>query len=282
MQPARATTPDGVAVALHDLGGDGPPALLVHATGFHAHVLGPLARGLGARLHCLALDLRGHGESGVPPDLDFDWVGFGTDVLTAVDSFGLEGPLGIGHSCGGTALLLAEEARPGTFSALYCFEPVVFGSDDPLASKASEALARGARQRREVFASREEAYANYASKPPLNVLHPEALAAYVEFGFEDLPDGCVRLRCRRENEALMYENGLRHPAFSRLAAVGCPVVLACGAETNSFGPAALKPLEARLADARLEVVPGLGHFGPLEQPSVVASSVIRTLDPPPA
>jgi pimeloyl-ACP methyl ester carboxylesterase len=280
--PTRATTADGVVLALHDLGGDGPPALLVHATGFHAGVLCPLARSLGTRFHCLALDLRGHGESGVPPDLDFDWVGFGTDVLTAVDAFGLERPVGIGHSCGGAALLLAEEARPGTFSALYCFEPVVLAFDDSPTPNLADPLARGARQRREIFSSREEAYANYASKPPLNVLDPEALAAYVRFGFEDLPDGTVRLRCRGENEALMYEGGLRHPAFARLDAVGCPVVLACGADSHSLGRANLEKLMARVANGRLEVLRGLGHFGPLEKPSLVADSVIRTLDTPPA
>jgi pimeloyl-ACP methyl ester carboxylesterase len=240
--PARATTPDGVVLALYDLGGQGRPALLAHATGFHGRVLSPLARSLGLRFHCLALDLRGHGESGVAADLDFDWVGFGTDILTAVDAFGLDGAVGIGHSCGGAALLLAEEARPGTFSALYCFEPVVLPFDDSPTPNPSDPLARGARQRREIFASRQDAYANYASKPPLNVLDPEALAAYVEFGFEDLPDGTVRLRCRGENEALIYEGGFRHPAFSRLATVNCPVVLACGAESYSFGPAALELL----------------------------------------
>ncbi len=282
MPPIRATTPDGVTVALHDLGGDGPPALLVHATGFHGRALGPLARSLGSRLHCLALDLRGHGESGVTADLDFDWVGFGTDVLTAVDALGLEGPVGIGHSCGGAALLLAEEARPGTFSALYCFEPVVLPFDRPPSPDPSGPLARGARQRREIFASRQEASANYASKPPLCNLDPEALAAYVEFGFEDLPDGTVRLRCRGQNEALIYESGFRHPAFSRLAAVDCPVVLACGGESDDFGPATLELLVEHLANGRVEVLPGLGHFGPLQQPGVVADSVIRALDPPPA
>jgi pimeloyl-ACP methyl ester carboxylesterase len=269
-------------VALHDLGGDGPPALLVHATGFHGRALGPLARGLGGRLHCLALDLRGHGESGVTADLDFDWVGFGTDVLTAVDALGLEGPVGIGHSCGGAALLLAEEARPGTFSTLYCFEPVVVPFDHPPSPDPSGPLARGARQRREIFASRQEALANYASKPPLCALDPEALAAYVEFGFEDLPDGTVRLRCRGENEALIYERGFRHPAFSRLAAVDCPVVLACGGESDDFGPVTLELLVEHLANGRVEVLAGLGHFGPLERPGVVADSVIRALDPPPA
>ena len=282
MPPTRATTPDGVVLALHDLGGDGPPALLVHATGFHARVLGPLAHSLGTRFHSLALDLRGHGESGVPPDLNFDWAGFGTDVLTAVDAFGLEGPVGVGHSCGGASLLLAEEARPGTFSTLYCFEPIVFPSGTLPVPDPSEVLARKARQRREVFSSRQEAYANYASKPPLDVLHPDALAAYVEFGFEDLPDGSVRLRCRGENEALMYEAGLRHTAYSRLNAVKCPAVIACGAESSSFGRADFEPVVERLANASLEVLPRLGHFGPLEAPSAVADSVIRDLDPPPA
>ena len=35
------------------------------------------------------------------PNLDFDWTGFGTDVLTVVDTFGLEGAVGIGHSLRG-------------------------------------------------------------------------------------------------------------------------------------------------------------------------------------
>jgi len=143
-------------------------------------------------------------------------------------------------------------------------------------------LARGARLRREIFASRQEAHANYASKPPLNVLDPEVLAAYVEFGFEDLADGTVRLLCRGENEARIYESGLRHPAFSRLARVDCPVVVACGSLSDGFNPASMEHLVGNLAKASLEVLPELGHFGPLEQPAVVADSVIRALEPPSA
>jgi pimeloyl-ACP methyl ester carboxylesterase len=282
MPSIRATTSDGVSVAVHDLGGEGPPALLVHATGFHGRVFVPLARSLRDRLRCIAPDLRGQGESGVPAGLDFDWVGFGRDVLAAVDALGLEAPVGIGHSCGGAALILAEQARPGTFSSLYCFEPVVFPSADPPPREVYEPLAKGARQRREVFGSREEAYANYSSKAPLSTFDPEVLAAYVEFGFEDLPDGTVRLLCRGENEARIYENGFRHPGFSRLGEIACPVVVAGGAASYDFTPAVLELLVDRLVLGRLEVLEGLGHFGPLVHPAVVAESVIRALDPPPA
>jgi pimeloyl-ACP methyl ester carboxylesterase len=218
----------------------------------------------------------------MPANARFDWVEFGTDVLTSVEALGLERPVGVGHSAGAAALLLAEEARPGTFSALYCFEPAMFDPDGPHKQDLSRPLARGARQRREIFASREEAYDNYASKPPLDVLDPEALAAYVEFGFVDLSDGTVLLRCRGETEARIYESGIRNPAFPGLAKIECPVVLACGSESEDFNQVTLGRLAARLAKSRLEVLPSMGHFGPLQDPKAVAESVIRALDTAPA
>jgi pimeloyl-ACP methyl ester carboxylesterase len=117
------TTPDGVELAVYDFGGTGRDILLVHATGFCAGVLLPLAGALGDRFHCRALDLRGHGRSGRPVDGDFAWSGFATDVLTTVDGLGLDRPVAFGHSCGGASLLLAEQRRPGTLTGLYLFEP---------------------------------------------------------------------------------------------------------------------------------------------------------------
>src|ERR1700722_19643514 len=173
----RVTTPDGVGISYYDLGGDGPPLLLAHATGFCGPALSPLAARLVGQFHCVALDERAHGASDPPPGDDFDWHGFATDVLTVVDHLGLERPFGFGHSCGGAALLLAEEARPGTFAALYCFEPVIYPGDEPLAPTVEgNPLAAGALRRREVFASRSQAIANYAGKAPFDRLDPDALA----------------------------------------------------------------------------------------------------------
>lgn len=276
---------DGVPLAVYDLGGPGPDLLLAHATGFCGPVLVPLAEALGTTVRAVAFDERGHGRSGRPPDGDFDWHGFAVDVLAVVDGLGLERPLGLGHSCGGAALLLAEQARPGTFAALYLYEPVVFPGAPPPGPVADNPLSAAARRRRERFASRAEAEANFATRGPFSVLDRRALAAYVANGFVEDADG-IRLACARDDEADIYTMGFTHDAFARAPAVACPVTVACGARSDTFGPDHLAGLADRLPAGRLEVLAGLGHFGPLEDPEAVAASARRVLvpgaDPPPA
>ncbi len=279
MPTGRVTTPDKVGIAYYDLGGDGAPLLLVHATGFCGPVLGPLATHLQGQFHCIALDQRAHGASDPPPGDDFDWHGFATDVTAVVNHLGLRRPVAFGHSCGGAALLLAEEARPGTFAALYCFEPVVYPSDDPLPPIEDNPMSVGARRRREEFGSRREALANFVGKSPFDRLQPDALAAYVDNGFAPVSGGGIGLRCRREHEAEIYAHGASHDAFGHLAEVPCPVTLACGADTDASGPALLEAVARRLARSTTVVFPGLGHFGPLEDPATVAASVRISLVP---
>jgi pimeloyl-ACP methyl ester carboxylesterase len=272
---------DGCLVAVHELGGSGPPLVFAHATGLHGLVWAPLASHLGDAFRCLSVDHRGHGDSGTPPALDFDWRGLGDDVLAAVDGLALRdagGPMfAVGHSSGGTAVLLAEQARPGTFTALYCFEPILVAADPPLGRDTGNWLAAGARRRREVFGSPEEARSQYAGKSPFADWAPEALDAYVEHGFEELADGTVRLKCRREHEALVYEMATAHDGFARLGDVRCPVMLASGEDSDAFTLPARAALLDRLPDARTEVLPRLGHFGPLQDPAAVAASIRRFL-----
>jgi len=268
------TTSDGVAIAVHDLGGHGAPLLFAHATGFHGMVFAPVARLLQGQFHCYSVDLRGHGDSGMPPEMDFDWHGFARDALATVDGMGLTRPFGVGHSGGGAGLLLAEQARPGTFRALYLFEPIVFPPAGPFPGAGNgNPLADSARRRREVFDSRQGALDNYASKPPFDELDPEALRAYVDHGFADLDDGRVRLKCRGETEASVYENSLGHDAYDHLPEVRCPVTVACGGGSETFRAELVEALVEHLPHARAEIVSGVGHFGPLEDPRLLARSI---------
>jgi len=270
---ARST--DGVGVAVHDLGGEGPPLLAVHAAGFCGRAYVPLAAGLADRFHCWALDLRGHGDSVTPLEVDFAWRGLADDVLAVVDHMGLEGATGFGHSSGGAAILDAEARWPGAFSSLWCFEPILWPEPPPLPPRI--ALIEGALRRREVFGSRAEAYAHFSAKPPFAAFRPDALAAYVDCGFADdgSGDGSVRLKCSRHAEAAMYRQGLAHDGFGRLAEVACDVVVALASDSPAIGEQVARAQVGALPHGRLEVLDGLGHLGPLEDPIQVAAAVLR-------
>ena len=268
-----------VEVAAYDLGGEGPDLLFAHATGFHGHVWLPMAERLRERFHCYAFDQRGHGRTRVPEGIDFAWEGLGDDILAVVDGLGLHHPLGVGHSAGGAALLMAEADRAGTFSSLYCYEPIVIPVDFPRPSE--NPLSNAASKRRDDFSSRDEAYAHYSSKPPLSSLAPEALRAYVDHGFADAEDGTVRLRCRPANEAMIYRMSLAHDTFSRLSGVGCPVTVACGALSEPFGPSLAERQAGAIPHGSSEVMAGLGHLGALEDPVALATSVSQAFSPRP-
>lgn len=269
----------GVELAVHELPGStdgtGRPLLLCHATGFHARVWDAVAACFPDR-RCLALDFRGFGDSSPPLDGDFDWRGFGDDVLAVVDHFGMEDVQAIGHSKGAAALLLAEEDRPGTFERLVCFEPIVFpGAADVPAAENS--LASVSRRRRERFDSHDAAIERFGTKPPLGSLRRDVLESYVRHGFVEQPDGSVVLKADREHEARTYEQGSRHDGFARLGAVRCPVLVARGGDGE--GPAMLAPLVSEaLPHGEDLLFADLGHFGPLEDPVRFAAAAREFLE----
>ncbi|HEV3401742.1 MAG TPA: alpha/beta hydrolase [Acidimicrobiales bacterium] len=264
---------DGVPVAVHELGGAGPDLLIVHGTGFCAGMMAPLAAELTSSYRCAGVDLRGHGASPVVPGVGYHWHDLAGDVLAALDALEVAPAYAVGHSSGGAALLLAASRDPSRFEALWCFEPIVW--PDPVALRdRAQGLAAAASRRRAVFASREEAAANFASKPPFSGFDPRVLAAYLDCGFAERADGTVELCCPPEVEAEMYRMGVTHDGFSRLPRVACPVTVARGDRSEALGQEVVVAQVAALSRGQAVELDGLGHFGPLEDPARVAAAVL--------
>lgn len=279
----RILSTENIIPAVHALPGPAgdaaavSSALLVHATGFHGRMWGPLARNLPG-YDCHGIDLRGHGDTPAPDGYGFPWSAFAQDVLTAVDALPERPnkPIGIGHSLGGASLILAEAARPGTFGALWLYEPAGLPpvvDDEPPGEVPPRVMIEGTRRRRAVFADRAEALANYSSKPPMNAFAPEVLAAYVEHGFADDGDR-VRLKCLPNNEAQVYLSLVDANVYDAMPAVKCPVLIVRGS-----GPEAdwLVDIIGRFPQGEDEFHPEHGHFGPFTHPETFAGSVAAWL-----
>ncbi|MCB1256876.1 MAG: alpha/beta hydrolase [Microthrixaceae bacterium] len=268
--PDFVDSTDGVRLAIYDLGGDGMDIVFSHATGLCAGVFLPIMRRIPVG-RMVALDYRGHGRSS-RPNTSMDWAGVGQDALAAVSALRLERPFAVGHSMGGAALVLAEQAAPGTFSGMWLYEPIIF-PPSLRDHDGDNSLARGALRRRTSFDNADTAFLNFSSKPPFNTLHPEALREYIRYGFDEASDGSLTLRCLPETESATYEMGIRHDAFSGLASMNTAVTVLRGAEVP-MTPSALTPLiVSELPHGNLEEHPELGHFGPLEDPDGMARSI---------
>ena len=277
--PEMVPVAEGAELALHCLGGDGPPLLFVHATGFNGRVYGPFTDRLAEHFTVWAPDLRAHGWSPPPADRDFLWTTLAQDLLAVVDHLGIaHGELDcVGHSIGAATLLLADARRPGTIGRMYGYEPVVWRVEDQF-GPGENPLLSFTLKRREVFASRGEALERFASRPPFGGVRADALYSYIANGFEDLPDGTIRLRCRAADEAATYDGEWVSTA-ARLDGGQTRVVIGKGTRPpppHAIGEIGVPAHEA-LANSRLVRYPELGHFGPFEAPDRIAADALAAL-----
>lgn len=272
-----AASNDASKIAVYDFGGSGPTAFYAHATGFHAHCWTSITS-LLPQLHNVAYDARGHGDTPVGPTWaaanSVDWTIYGHDAANVASTLQSDGPvIGIGHSMGGAALLMAALEAPERFRGLVVYEPIAMPANLMPADGQGNFLANGARKRRSSFASCEDAIANYSGKPPMNVFTAATMQAYVRFGFEPGDDGQVHLKCRPEHEARTYEAGGNHGTWDRLGEIEVPVWVVCGLPEPMQPSARTEELANRIPGARYIELDHLGHFGPMQAPAEIAAII---------
>lgn len=103
-------------------GGQGPPALFMHANGFVSRVYTPFLEQLSLRLSVQAMATRA--QNGYPvPRKRFGWHHLGKDVSNWLLQSQQAPVIGIGHSMGATALIYAAHKNPQAFRALVLIEP---------------------------------------------------------------------------------------------------------------------------------------------------------------
>jgi pimeloyl-ACP methyl ester carboxylesterase len=249
-------------------------------------VFDPVAEQLHNSHHCYSFDYRGHGDSGLPQDWKANWNGYGDDALAiarviSATQVSVGQPatkiIGAGHSMGGAALVMAALRAPELFRALVLYEPIIFPPQVRVGNTNAgipSPLADGARRRRSTFASFDEAITNYSSKPPLNVMRPDALRAYVMHGFDAQHDG-ISIKCSPEHEARTYEMGAIHETWNDLPKLRVPVWLVSG-EVIPHTPGAIAALIANeIPGSTLVQWTDLGHFGPMQDPQRFAQLIAQ-------
>ena len=101
-----------IAYETHGSAGDSPTVVLVHGWSCDRHYWADQIDFLAARHHVIAVDLAGHGESGMGR-ADWTLEAFGDDVVAAVRDAGATRVVLVGHSMGGDAIVRAARQLGG-------------------------------------------------------------------------------------------------------------------------------------------------------------------------
>jgi len=263
------------ALRLHhlDWGNEGRhPIVLVHGSRLHAHVWNDFGRRFSDRFHVIAVDQRGHGDSGWGAEDSYQLEELYRDLRAHVEARGLSRYTLVGHSLGGRVSMLYASRHQDELVRLVLVD-ITPGRPAAAGAPAAPERAGGAQPR------------DFDSKA--------AAIAYLARAMSRAPRHLVEESVRhgmRRNEAGRYVWKYDPVLFSRrvrpsagmdlwklVAEVSTPTLLQYGAESDVVNAELAERLRGTMPRCAVERVEGAGHGLFTDQPDAFASSVERFL-----
>lgn len=252
----------------YDEAGAGTPVLLLHAGIADRRMWREQLPALAARHRVVALDLRGYGDSELPPAP----FAHHEDVVGLLDALGLDRAALVGCSFGGKIAVDTALAHPERVSALALFGAPVSGNEW---SEETEQLW-------ETLVGEvdpEDFAASAAGEVRFWVVGPARRP-------EDVDPELIRFAQEMDQRALAAELALSAvevgeldpPAIDRLGELRMPVLVGAGAADVPDISRLADRIAAEAPDAvRLPDVPDAGHLLPLERPGPVNAALLDFL-----
>lgn len=273
--PARSHFLVRDTVRLHhlDWGNQGRhPIVLVHGSRLHAHVWNDFSRRAGGQFHVVAVDQRGHGDSGWCAERKYDLEDFYQDLRAVVLARGLTRFTLVGHSLGGRVSMLYAHRHPEDVERLVLVDitpgpaPVAAGTDP---SRISE------------------------TPPPRDFDSPDSAIDYlrgimtrapahmieesVRYGMRQLDSG----RYTWKYDPTLQRRRAAPPAgldlWRALETITAPTLLQYGSHSLVVSPELAARAGTTLRNCTVERIEGAGHALFTDQPDAFAASLGRFL-----
>ncbi len=248
---------------VHDGSRPAPPLLLIHGSGASAGSWSPMVPTLAGHHHVIRVDLPGCGQS--PPAPSYDVPDQAGRVAAVLDDLGLRLVTVVGHSSGGYVATALAEQRPdlvgslaliSTGPSLDAFLPQPFLLRVLLAPPLGPLLW----WRRSDAMIRSGIRATAAG--PVDV--PDDMIAEMR----GITYRTFRTVLRR-NTAYIAERSVPE----RLAALEVPLLVIFGTADPRWEPASAHQYDA-VPNARVELLPGIGHMPILEAPETTSTLLL--------
>jgi esterase len=247
----RFVTVNGLRIHYLDWGGEGKqPLILLHGIGRVAHTFDHLAPHFMPNYHVLAVDMRGHGDSGWDSKGAYLVEDYAKDIEGMAAQLKLRNIVIWGNSTGGRVAQVFASLHPDLVAAVISED---VGPERPR-EIADSGTARMRQEDERGWASEEELLAELKRS---NTRTPEAiLQAYVKYGSKRKADGRVIWK-RDPNIA----NGFVPTELWRFVReIKAPIIYILGGRSTIVPTATQTQLKEVLPQVQIETLPGLGHY----------------------
>lgn len=260
--------------------GEGPPLILLHATGFLPWLWHPVARGLAGSYRILAPSFCDHRET-EPENGGLGWTVLAEDLFRFCRALNLGKPFLVGHSMGATVMMIAHALYGLPAAGMVLIEPILLPEefyrlairveDHPFASRAVK--------RTNFWENREEALSYLRSRPLFQEWDEEILQLYLRHGMTGGNNGGLQLACSPLREAALFMGGMNYDPWPLLTTISCPVLILEGEKSHNRGFIDLGRVRSLIPNSELRRVRGAGHLIPMERPREVTGLIRGFFDP---
>lgn len=245
---------------------DQPPLVMVHGLDRVARTFDHLAAHFDARYRVIALDMRGHGDSGWDPQGRYrveDHVG---DLEGLVAQLGLRGITLWGNSTGGRVVQVFAGLHPDLVSRVIVED---VGPERP------RQIADSYRQR---VAREDQGWTSEADlRAELGKANPTmsaaVLDAYVRYGSRRRDDG----RIVWKRDPALVNGFVATDLWRFIDNIRAPILYILGGRSTIVPASTQALLRDRLPAAQIVTLPGLGHYPSDEEPAQVLALADRFL-----
>jgi pimeloyl-ACP methyl ester carboxylesterase len=272
--PAKSHFVDRDAVRLHHLdwgGAERPTIVLVHGSRLHAHVWNDFCRRFQDRFHIVAVDQRGHGDSGWCDQGRYALEDFYRDLRTVVSERRLPRFTLVGHSLGGRVSMLFAERHPEQIERLVLVD-IAAGRPSNLPADADLSRIAETPPPRD-FESHAEA-CDYLGKIMFRAPR-HMIEESVRHGMRSIEPGRYTWKY---DPALLKRTRGAGPAvdlWETVRRICAPTLLQYGDVSQVVNEELAQRMAATMPRCRIERIDGAGHALFTDQPDAFAASVGR-------
>jgi esterase len=276
LQPKSVfATVNGLQLHYLDWGNVGaPPVVCVHGYTSSAQAFNAPARHFQDRVHVIAPDVRGHGESVWSPAGAYEYRDQVSDLATLVDHLGLARFTLIGTSMGGIIAMAYAEAHADRLARL------VINDIGPDVEKGTSRITQMVGSRPDDFATLNDAMAYRREVSPITANRGLDDQRELALGvLKQRPDGRWIWKMDPAYIQQRVQRGAppRPALWPVLQRLACPTLVVWGTESDVLSEGQAHRMVDVLPRGELVAVPGVGHAPTLMEP-VVRAALERFLD----